>query len=197
MTKLYNSANLRCVNFKTGQRVLRRGSGRGHRRPSGEGDLATVPPSTDNPGPVHPRELRTSELLRRAAFELAASDELAEELRIRAIWIERARTDEAVSDERRRGVAAIEDAGDDPRRSRSSVVLRCKASEPCSFHEDGGSVDEPCPGQCDARGCTLDGYYEVGADYVVCAVHGAIVLLARAVSGALAAENADDADAGG
>lgn len=58
-------------------------------------------------------------------------------------------------------------------------------------------MDEPCPGQCDAPRCTLGGYYEVGVDHVVCAVHGAIVLLARAVSEALAADNTDDASAGG
>ncbi len=153
--------------------------------------MATVPPTTGDPHPIHPRGLRTSELLRRAASELVASDELAQELRVRAIWIERARADEAVSHERRRGVAAIEDAGEDPPPSRSSLVLRCKANERCNFHKDGGPVDEPCPGQCDARGCTLDGYYEVGVDRIVCAAHGAIVLLARAVSEALAADNAD------
>jgi hypothetical protein len=135
--------------------------------------MATVPPTTEDPHLAHPRGLRTSELLRRAASELAASDELAQELRVRAIWIERARRDKAVSDARRRGVAAIEDAGDDPGPSRSSVVLRCKGRERCSFHGDGGPVDEPC------------------------AAHGAIVLLARAVSEALAADNVDDVNAGG
>lgn len=60
----------------------------------------------------------------------------------------------------------------------------------CDFHRDGGGVDEPCPGQCDAPGCTLDGYYEVGINHICCAAHGAIVLLARAVSSALAADNA-------
>lgn len=158
--------------------------------------MATVPPTTEDPHFADPRGLRTSELLRRAASELSASDELAQELRVRAIWIERARADEAVSDERRRGVAAIEDAGDRRGPSPSSVVLRCTAGKQCSFHKDGGAVDDPCPGQCDAPGCTLDGYYEVGVDHVVCSVHGAIVLLARAVSEAQALDNADDAHAG-
>jgi hypothetical protein len=153
--------------------------------------MATRHPTTPNRPFADPRALRTSELLRRAASELAANVELSQELRVRAVWIERARTDEGVSDERRRGVAAIEDAADTPAASDHSVVLRCTATETCNFHKDGGPGDEPCPGECDARGCTLDGRYEVGVDRVVCAVHGAVVLLARAISEALAADNTD------
>jgi len=69
-------------------------------------------------------KMRTSETLRTAASWLDGAAEhcgykqrdreqlveLAAELRVRAIWIERARTDEGVSEERRRGIAAIEDA---------------------------------------------------------------------------------------
>lgn len=168
--------------------------------------MATVRPTTGEEHRAEPRDLRTSELLRRAASELAHDSaeqptgpnrsELAKELQVRALWIERSRADEAVSDERRRGVAAIEDAGDDLGVSPTSVVLRCKGGEQCSFHRDGGATEDPCPGQCDAPGCTLDGHYEVGTDRVVCAVHGAIVLLARAISEALAVDNAHDAPAG-
>ncbi len=72
------------------------------------------------------------------------------------------------------------------------MTLRCTGNQKCTFHRDGGASDEACPGQCDAPGCTLDGYYEVGTERVTCAVHGAIVLLARAISEALAADNSDD-----
>jgi hypothetical protein len=163
-------------------------------------DMPTVPPTTPDKQTGKPRDLRTSELLRRAASELAAEDqtarpkrrELVQELQVRALWIERARADDAVSDERRRGVAAIEDV-DRGESVESPGRLRCSARERCDFHRDGGPVNEPCPGHCDAPGCSLGGYYEVGTDHVVCAVHGAIVLLARAVSEALAADNAEDA----
>lgn len=54
--------------------------------------------------------LKTSEVMRRAASELDAVDRvLASELRLRAMWIEVARQDGSVSEERRKGVAAIED----------------------------------------------------------------------------------------
>lgn len=162
--------------------------------------MRTVPPTTRDQSLPDPRELRTSELLRRAAAELKAASgeeperpdrtELAQELQVRALWIERARADEGVSNERRRGVATIEDV-DRPGSIDASGRLRCSAKGRCDFHRDGGSVDEPCPGQCDAPGCTLDGYYEVGIDHICCATHGAIVLLARAVDAALAADNAD------
>lgn len=72
-----------------------------------------------------------------------------------------------------------------------SVRLRCSASERCSFHAEGGPVTEPCPGQCDARGCTLAGFYEVGRGRLLCAAHGALVLLARAVREALATDDAE------
>ncbi len=153
--------------------------------------MRTVSPTTRNKALSDPRELRTSELLRRAASELTTGSggqperpdrtELARELQVRALWIERARTDEGVSDEQRRGVATIEDV-DRPEPADSSGRLRCSKTERCDFHRDGGAVDEPCPGQCDAPGCTLNGYYEVGTDHILCAVHGAIVLLARAVT---------------
>ena len=52
--------------------------------------------------------LRTSELLREVARVLH-HEELAFELRVRARWIEVARHDEGVSQERRMGLAAIED----------------------------------------------------------------------------------------
>lgn len=158
------------------------------------------PPTTADNLAGEARDLPTSALLRRAASELVASEpdhparrkhaEIARELWVRALWIERARADEGVSDERRRGVAAIEDVGG-AQSIGSAVRLRCSATERCHFHRDGGAVDDPCPGQCDAPGCTLDGHYEVGTDRVLCAVHGAIVLLARAVSEALAADNSD------
>lgn len=167
--------------------------------------MPTVPPRSLDRQPAELRDLRTSDLLRRAASELAndsakqrggrSRSELAQELQVRALWIERARADEAVSHERRRGIAAIEDV-DGAESIGSSARLRCSAAERCDFHRDDGPVDEPCPGQCDAPGCTLGGYYEVGIDRIVCAVHGAIVLLARAVSEAQALDNADDAQAG-
>lgn len=163
--------------------------------------MPTVPPTTPDKQSREPRDLRTSELLRRAATELTADSgdqaarpkrrELAQELQVRALWIERARADDAVSDERR-GVAAVEDV-EGGESIESPGRLRCSGRERCDFHRDGGRVNEPCPGQCDAPGCSLSGYYEVGVDHVVCAVHGAIVLLARAVSGALATDNAEDA----
>lgn len=135
--------------------------------------------------------LRTSEVLLLAASELAALaapskaiQALIAELHLRARWIEGARSDEGVSAERRRAIAAIEDTDGE------SATLRCDGNQKCSFHRDGGPVEEACPGQCDAPGCMLDGYYEVGADHVTCAVHGAIVLLARAIAEALAGENA-------
>ena len=162
--------------------------------------MRTVPPTSGNEPTSAPRDLGTSALLRRAASELAAErveqpgvptrGDLAKELELRALWIERARADTSVSRERRRGIAAIEDV-DDREVVRGSEGLRCSAETRCDFHHDGGAPDEPCPGQCDAPGCTLDGHYEVGSDRVVCAVHGAIVLLARAISEALAADNSD------
>lgn len=72
----------------------------------------TTPP----PVPVH--RMKTSEVMRRCASLLSMfadhgrdSDLLAaaNELQLRARWIEVARHDEAVSEERRLGVAAIED----------------------------------------------------------------------------------------
>lgn len=44
--------------------------------------------------------------------------------------------------------------------------------------------------QCNARGCDLPGHYEIGVGRKRCAAHAAIVLLARAISEALAADNA-------
>jgi hypothetical protein len=73
------------------------------------------------------------------------------------------------------------------------IVLRCTPTSQCDFHRDGGPEAEKCPGTCDADGCNLGGHYEVGSERVLCATHGAIVLLARAVSEALAADNAEDA----
>ncbi len=62
---------------------------------------------------MQPAGLKTSELLRSAASRLdvgSVADRLvAFELRVRARWIEGARRDEGVSEERRRGIAAIED----------------------------------------------------------------------------------------
>lgn len=145
---------------------------------------------------ARPQALRTSQVLHLAASELAALagpssavEALIVELRLRARWIEGARADKGISTERRRGIATIEDTNGE------SMTLRCTAEGKCTFHRDGGSPDDACPGQCDALGCTLDGHYEVGADHVVCAVHGAIVLLARAVSEALAADNTDNTKA--
>lgn len=167
--------------------------------------MANEPPRTRDERPAEARYLRTSQLLRRAASELAndspkhpgerSRSELAHELEVRALWIERGRANGGLSDERTCGVATIEGV------DRSEAVgwsgrLRCSASGPCDFHRDGGPAGENCPGQCDAPGCTLDGYYEVGVDYVVCAVHGAIVLLARAVSEALVVDNAEEANTG-
>ena len=107
--------------------------------------MATRPPTTPNRLFADPRALRTSELLRRAASELAANVELSQELRVRAVWIEHARTDEGVSDERRRGVAAIEDAADTPAASDHSVVLRCTATETCNFHRMAVPTMNPAP----------------------------------------------------
>jgi hypothetical protein len=70
------------------------------------------------------------------------------------------------------------------------TVLRCTPMGRCDFHRDGGPEGEKCPGMCDADGCNLGGHYEVGSERVLCAAHAAIVLLARAVSEALAADNA-------
>ncbi len=61
-------------------------------------------------------QLDTSELLRVAASllegcNLTIDHQAAAELRVRARWIEVARHDEGVSEERRLGVAAIQDAG--------------------------------------------------------------------------------------
>jgi hypothetical protein len=54
--------------------------------------------------------LRTSELLRRASSELAATDaQLASELRVRTRWIESGRADEGVSNERRQALAMVDD----------------------------------------------------------------------------------------
>ena len=58
---------------------------------------------------------KTSELMRTAAAllevnALTIDHQVAAELRVRARWIEVARTDVGVSEERRRGIAAIEDA---------------------------------------------------------------------------------------
>jgi len=66
---------------------------------------------------AHPKrpsyaDMRTSELIRLAASHLGptlAERQLAAELRVRAGWIEVARHDPGVSQERRLGVAAIED----------------------------------------------------------------------------------------
>lgn len=73
---------------------------------------------------MDPAKLKTSELLRSAASWLtvlvrgatgsrggavADVDQVAFELRVRARWIEGARTDEGVSHDRRMGIAAIED----------------------------------------------------------------------------------------
>jgi hypothetical protein len=74
----------------------------------------------------------------------------------------------------------------------STVILRCTPASQCSFHRDGGPEVEKCPGTCDADGCNLGGHYEVAQERVLCAAHGAIVLLARAVSEALAADNATE-----
>ncbi len=69
--------------------------------------------------------LRTSELLHLAASELATRthrsapqevdrlQELATELRVRARWIEGARRDTGVSDDRRAGLAAVDEPIDD------------------------------------------------------------------------------------
>ena len=73
------------------------------------------------------------------------------------------------------------------------VRLRCTPDGQCSFHADGGPADERCPGQCDARDCTADGHYEVGSGRSLCALHAAVTLLARAISEALAADNAEGA----
>lgn len=62
--------------------------------------------------------LKTSEVMRRAASELDAFTQrlgveeraVGNELRVRARWIEVARNDPGVSEERRLGVAAIEDS---------------------------------------------------------------------------------------
>lgn len=70
-------------------------------------------------------------------------------------------------------------------------VLRCTVAGRCDFHRDGGAEAEKCPGQCDAPGCTLAGHYQVGEERVMCAGHGGIVLLARAVREALAADDAE------
>lgn len=77
------------------------------------------------------------------------------------------------------------------RRARSPR-LRCTAAERCDFHRDGGAELEKCPGVCEARDCTADGRYEVSTSgRNLCALHAAIVLLARAVAEALAADNAE------
>jgi hypothetical protein len=76
------------------------------------------------------------------------------------------------------------------RRGRKAV-LRCTAAGRCDFHRDGGPAGEKCPGVCDAPGCTLEGHYEVGAERIMCAAHGGLVLLARAVREVLAADDAE------
>jgi len=72
------------------------------------------------------------------------------------------------------------------------VVLCCTPTGQCDFHRDGGPEVERCPGACDTAGCNLDGHYEVGEDRTLCAAHGAIVLLARAVNQAIAVDNATE-----
>ncbi|MFL5306345.1 MAG: hypothetical protein ACJ8F1_14090 [Polyangia bacterium] len=74
--------------------------------------------------------------------------------------------------------------------------LRCSPAGRCAFHRDGGAEAEKCPGMCDAPGCSLDAFYEVGKDRVMCAAHGGIVLLARAVREALVADGDEDAKGG-
>ena len=46
------------------------------------------------------------------------------------------------------------------------------------------------PGVCASRGCGLPGHYAVSRERSMCAVHAAVTLLARAISEALAADNA-------
>lgn len=74
------------------------------------------------------------------------------------------------------------------RRARAAV-LRCGPGKTCSFHGAGGPEAEKCAGVCDADGCTLDGHYEVGTARLMCAAHGGLVLLARAVHEALVVDN--------
>lgn len=72
-----------------------------------------------------------------------------------------------------------------------AVRLRCTATDKCSFHRDGGPTNERCPGRCDWPSCSADAFYEVAVDRLLCAAHGAIVLLARAVHEALAADDVE------
>jgi hypothetical protein len=82
-------------------------------------------------------------------------------------------------------------------RGARSPRLRCTAGQQCDFHADGGAAAERCPGQCDARDCTADGFYEVSSERTLCALHAAVVLLARALAESLAADNAADDATGG
>ncbi len=79
--------------------------------------------------------------------------------------------------------------------ARGSVALRCTATELCDFHRDGGAEHEPCPGTCDAENCRAPAFYEIGTERMMCAAHAGIVLLARAIREALAADG-DDPKAG-
>ncbi len=72
------------------------------------------------------------------------------------------------------------------------VDLRCTTDQKCDFHRDGGPEEEKCPGTCDANGCNLAGYYEIGHERMMCAAHAGIVLLARAVNQASAADDAPE-----
>lgn len=76
------------------------------------------------------------------------------------------------------------------RRARG-VVLRCAGAKLCDFHRDGGAPATKCPGCCDWQDCTAAGYYEVGVERVMCAAHGGLVLTARALKEALAADDAE------
>lgn len=76
-------------------------------------------------GHIDPKDLPTSEVLRRSASWLDGLAEqggykrrdreeiiaLAAELRLRALWIERGKTDPGISEERRKAIAAIDDVG--------------------------------------------------------------------------------------
>lgn len=74
--------------------------------------------------------------------------------------------------------------------------MRCTPVEKCGFHTEGGAEHEKCPALCDWPGCHLDAHYTISSERDMCAAHAGIVLLARAVREALAADGDDDAPGG-
>ena len=74
----------------------------------------------------------------------------------------------------------------------SGLIMRCTLTEQCSFHAAGGPELEKCPAVCDALDCAADATVDVGDERSFCGVHAGLLLLARSLRDALAADDASE-----